>query len=448
MPNKTQNKSKETISFSNLPSIIVVVIFIVGIGAVFGLLGYLVSGIKENITPVAQKPSIKITDGYFGNNFIQVKSPQKNTVVKNPVLISGKANVDEANVRIKITDANENILADTFITADGWMDKLHPFKKEINYKTPQTENGLIEIFEESARDGSEIYKVEIPVVFEDYEDKAISHPECSDNNPPSVYNGGKKTQFMSVLNLCGKKTEFSAYEFEKENFILFIDKKNDSYEQKNYSLKIISTKYPFEEKVLSDKISDSATSFSVSDLLEEKGLYFWGDFACCPGSYSSIFMFEPKSKDFVYFSRKVMSDVDIDGISSKSSVAFNAKKKARFLLGDDDCVLSDDDIEVIVNNEKLSKKDVDDGHSIENQEAIFSCQPLEFVVPEDNYYKYPDHYTDNYGKNIERGRINIRKYIGYFPDKFPCFVNKESDEITGYFDLIKNKFVSVSLSNL
>ena len=173
MQNETQNetnKPNETISFSNLPSIIVAVVFIVGIGAVFGLLGYLVSGIKENVTPVAQKPSVKITDDYFGNEFIQVKSPQKNAIIKNPVLISGKANVDEANVRVKITDGNKNILANTFITAAGWLDKLYSFERKISYEAPQTENGLIEIFEESAKDGSEIYKVEIPVIFEDYED--------------------------------------------------------------------------------------------------------------------------------------------------------------------------------------------------------------------------------------------------------------------------------------
>lgn len=173
--NEAQNKPKQTISLSNLPSIITAVVFIVGIGAVFGLLGYLVSGIKENVTSTAQKPIAKvadeiIADKYFGNDFIQIELPQKNAVIKSPVLISGKANVDEANVRVKITDGNKNILADTFITADGWMDKLHPFEKEITYQTPQTENGLIEIFEESAKDGSEIYKVEIPVVFEEYED--------------------------------------------------------------------------------------------------------------------------------------------------------------------------------------------------------------------------------------------------------------------------------------
>ncbi len=53
MQNKTKRPEK-TISLSNLPSIIIAVVLIVGIGAVYGLVGYLFSGIKENITPVIQ----------------------------------------------------------------------------------------------------------------------------------------------------------------------------------------------------------------------------------------------------------------------------------------------------------------------------------------------------------------------------------------------------------
>ncbi|MCK5123267.1 MAG: hypothetical protein KAQ87_03935 [Candidatus Pacebacteria bacterium] len=53
MQNKTK-KPEKTISLSNLPGIIVAVVLIVGIGAVYGLMGYLFSGIKENITPVIQ----------------------------------------------------------------------------------------------------------------------------------------------------------------------------------------------------------------------------------------------------------------------------------------------------------------------------------------------------------------------------------------------------------
>ena len=67
-------------------------------------------------------------------------------------------------------DDNKNILADTFITASGAYDKLHSFEKEIGYSTPFFQKGVIEVFEESAKDGSDLHKVEIPVVFEDFVD--------------------------------------------------------------------------------------------------------------------------------------------------------------------------------------------------------------------------------------------------------------------------------------
>ena len=139
-----------------------------------------------------------------------------------------------------------------------------------------------------------------------------------------------------------------------------------------------------------------------------------------------------------------MMDININIISSKSSTIFNAERKVRGLIGEHGDSLSDDVIEIIINNEKLSKKDIDDGHLIKNQEAIFSCDALYFITPEINYYDNPDNYPDNYKKSIDRGKTNTRKYIEYFPDKFPCFVNEESDEITGYFDLVENKFISVS----
>ena len=274
---------------------------------------------------------------------------------------------------------------------------------------------------------------------EEFGFEMVNHPECSGNNPPSIYDGGRKT-YMPSLNLCGEKTEFPAYEFEEENLILFTDKRNDDHEPKTYSLKIISTQYPFEEKVLSTKIND--LNLDISNLFEERGLYFWGAFGDGPGYYASVFIFEPKSKDFVYFYKKAMLGVNINIVSSKSLVAFNAEKKTRVLLEEcEDCALSNDDIEIIINDEEFVKKDVDN-ELIKNQEALFSCQPLGFIVPEDNYYEYPDRYPDSYGRIIERGKINIRKYIKYFPDKFPCFINEESDKITGYFDLVENKFVS------
>ncbi len=165
MPNKT----KPTISIEDMPIIITVAVLVVGLGTILGLLGYYIFGISKCVKPTIKAPSINVVENdYFGNNFIQVKFPKKSELISNPVLISGKANVFEANVRVKIKDENENILADTFITAAGAYDKLYPFEKEISYTAPASQNGLVEVFEESAKDGSDIHKVEIPVVFGDY----------------------------------------------------------------------------------------------------------------------------------------------------------------------------------------------------------------------------------------------------------------------------------------
>jgi len=242
MQNKP-TKPEKTISLSNLPSIIIAVVLIVGIGAVYGLLGYLFSGIKENVTPAMQnsiqKPSMEITNNYFGNEFIQVKSSQKNATIKNPVLISGKANVNEANVRVRILDNNKNILADDFITAGGWIDKLYSFTKEIDYRMPQTEKGLIEIFEESAKDGSDLYKVKIPVVFEEYENAfsdwkvyrneefgfEVKYPEyfgiSEKNNIISLINFYDSSQKIEILKSSGPPPEIiNMKEIKKESVII------------------------------------------------------------------------------------------------------------------------------------------------------------------------------------------------------------------------------------
>lgn len=163
---------KQIISLNTIPNTVFFVILIVGIGAIFGMWAYELFETDKKLPFInkTQTNNASVLDKkeYFGNEFIQVNSPQKNTIIKNPILVSGKANVFEANVRIKITDDDRNILANDFIMADGWMGELYPFKREINYKISQTKNGLIEVFEESAKDGSKINKIEIPVVFEDY----------------------------------------------------------------------------------------------------------------------------------------------------------------------------------------------------------------------------------------------------------------------------------------
>jgi len=101
------------------------------------------------------------------NALLEVAAPVPNQKISSPVLISGKSNFFEANTNIRIVDDSGNILASTFATAEGWMDKLYPFSQKVEYSKPQTKNGLVEVFDESPKDGKETNKISIPVEFTD-----------------------------------------------------------------------------------------------------------------------------------------------------------------------------------------------------------------------------------------------------------------------------------------
>ena len=102
------------------------------------------------------------------NEFLEVTYPLPYQKITSPVKVSGKSNFNEANTRIKVRDNNETVLSDTFTTAEGWLNRLYPFSKDVSYQKPSSREGVVEVFEESAEDGSEIRKITIPVEFSDF----------------------------------------------------------------------------------------------------------------------------------------------------------------------------------------------------------------------------------------------------------------------------------------
>ncbi len=118
--------------------------------------------VKESETEIPEK-KIKTS-----NEFLEVVSPFPHQKITSPVKVSGKSNFFEGNTRIKIKDDSGEILANTFTTAKGWLGELHSFSKNVYYIRPYAKKGIVEVFEDSAKDGSEINKVIIPVIFEDY----------------------------------------------------------------------------------------------------------------------------------------------------------------------------------------------------------------------------------------------------------------------------------------
>lgn len=97
---------------------------------------------------------------------IEVLTPRTGDSIKSGFRVEGNARTFESNVRIRLSDAEGNILVDTNTLANAPdVGQFGPFEKSLTFET-NAKTGTLEVFQNSAKDGSEIDKVSIPVVFE------------------------------------------------------------------------------------------------------------------------------------------------------------------------------------------------------------------------------------------------------------------------------------------
>jgi hypothetical protein len=94
---------------------------------------------------------------------ILVESPIIGARVSSPVTVSGTANVFEATVSLRILDENGNEIARTFTTATCGTGCRGDYSVSIPFNVDRQQQGTIEVFESSAKDGSPINLVRIPV---------------------------------------------------------------------------------------------------------------------------------------------------------------------------------------------------------------------------------------------------------------------------------------------
>jgi hypothetical protein len=97
---------------------------------------------------------------------ILVESPAPGDTVSSPVTISGSANVFEANVSLAIEDAAGNEIASDFTTATCGTGCRGTFETSVPFEWEGEPSGTVIVYEASAKDGSRINVVEIPVAFE------------------------------------------------------------------------------------------------------------------------------------------------------------------------------------------------------------------------------------------------------------------------------------------
>jgi len=94
---------------------------------------------------------------------ILVEGPVIGQRISNPVTVSGTANVFEATVSLRILDGNGKTVANTFTTATCGTGCRGDYSVSVPYSVDRVQMGIVEVYESSAKDGSAINVVDIPV---------------------------------------------------------------------------------------------------------------------------------------------------------------------------------------------------------------------------------------------------------------------------------------------
>lgn len=121
---------------------------------------------QDTSTSVSNNTENTRPDVTTSSENIFVDEPEPYETVSSPVTVSGDARVFENVVSLRVLDGDGSVLAETFTTANSAdIGLFGPFEIDVVFDPPSFNTGTIEIFEESARDGSDTFKVSIPVSF-------------------------------------------------------------------------------------------------------------------------------------------------------------------------------------------------------------------------------------------------------------------------------------------
>src|SRR3989338_4757467 len=163
----------------------IAIIIIFGIGILLSL-DFLAD--KQGQSP---SPSVTATPTPTNEPNISVSKPQPGDTVGLPLVIEGEARVFEATFAYRIKDGDGSLLLERHAMTDagtGDIGEFRPFKVTINYSVPKFDSGSVEVFEYSAKDGTEINKVVVAIKFADVQSQTVKAYFSNEKKDPNMLN--------------------------------------------------------------------------------------------------------------------------------------------------------------------------------------------------------------------------------------------------------------------
>jgi hypothetical protein len=92
-------------------------------------------------------------------------APAPGDIVTSPMTVRGMGDTFEAQVSLRLRDANGHVLADTSTQATSGNGVWGTFSAEISFAKPSTASGTLEVFDASEGDGAGAHGQTIPIRF-------------------------------------------------------------------------------------------------------------------------------------------------------------------------------------------------------------------------------------------------------------------------------------------
>jgi len=95
---------------------------------------------------------------------ITVTSPRAGDTIHSPVRVTGQATVFEGTVQLRLKDAGGRVIGRGFCQATSGAPERGDYATDLFYAAPPTaQDGVLEVYEESAQDGSELHMIGVKV---------------------------------------------------------------------------------------------------------------------------------------------------------------------------------------------------------------------------------------------------------------------------------------------